>query len=59
LEPGVMNILIKDAPSWIDPKTGLVKVALEVVKQPAMLDVLELDKMIRKLVDFIRNSNDL
>ncbi len=40
-------------------KADKVKVALEVVKQPAMLDVLDLEKMIRKLVDFICNSNDL
>ncbi len=35
------------------------KVVLEFVKRPAVLDVLDLEKMLRKLVDFIRKSNDL
>ncbi len=40
-------------------KADKVKVANAVVKSQANLDVLDLRKMVRKLVDFIREANDL
>jgi hypothetical protein len=40
-------------------KVDKVKVAHEVVKKPANLNILDLKNMIRKIVNFIRESNDM